>query len=82
MAPLLPNGTLLTVGLRGSLPIHRPGYFGGGLTFDLTASGDDAFTGRDATTGATIVFAEAMELVSRKFRPVVSNLGKNPNFLH
>jgi hypothetical protein len=36
---VLANGTLLTVGLSGNLPNHCPGYFGGGLAFDLTVSG-------------------------------------------
>jgi hypothetical protein len=36
---VLANGTLLTVGLSGNLPNHCRGYFGGGLAFDLTASG-------------------------------------------
>jgi len=37
---VLSNGTLLAVGLSANLPNHCSGFFGGGLVFDLTASGD------------------------------------------
>jgi hypothetical protein len=81
---VLANGTLLTVGLSGNLPNHCPGYFGGGLAFDLTVSGGnikwEKLVSRDCTSDDQwFTGAAATRMVALRFPARISTQRAAPH---